>query len=188
MDTTGGLLSLSSDATNSNKSNLLIRSDVVSFMGDKSQSFPIAMDFVNNTFTVNGSDVLTVDNLSDQSIDADTLNGIDSTEFARLDQVNTFVGLINLEGGVTVNGGISLLDSSDVEYANITESSITYDGANVWATSAQLSVAGITTGAINASSVTADTVTANTTLNVNGVDVGQWIANCEAGVSPGCSL
>jgi hypothetical protein len=41
---------------------------------------------------------------------------------------------------------------------------------------------------VNAGSVTADTVTANNTLTVNSVDVGQWITNCEAGLSPGCSL
>jgi hypothetical protein len=65
--------------------------------------------------------------------------------------------------------------------------SLTYDGAAVWATSAQLNVAGISTGAITADSLVADSITANTTLIVSGVDVGQWIADCATGASAGCT-
>jgi hypothetical protein len=328
--TSGGSINLITDLSNSEKSDLLINADTLLFQGDKSQAFPIAMDFVNNTFKVNGFDVITAENISTYistdadtldgldstvflrndittqqvlagdlyilgqigtvlpgnfqgvtssignilfktfnisgsytnriesntfevrsdsyinlrsksfwleatagqiridgsrgfgiyglteavrinstnkfyfnnnevittnniaahaSTDADTLDGIDSTQFARLDQVNTFIGRVSLEDGATIKGAIRLVNSSDVEYASITDADITFSGANVWATSAQLSVAGIsTTGAVNAGSVTADTVTANNTLTVNSVDVGQWITNCEAGLSPGCSL
>jgi hypothetical protein len=189
LESNGGSFELTSDQTNGDKSSMVLKVDEILFQGDKSQAFPIAMNFTDNTFKVNGFDVITVDNISSYvSTDADTLDGIDSTQFARLDQVNTFSDRVNLEDGATIKGAISLVNSSAVEYASITDTGITFNGANVWATSAQLSVAGISTGTINATSVTADTVTADITLAVNGVDVGQWIANCEAGTSPGCSL
>jgi hypothetical protein len=183
----GARLQLINDYTNDYRS-LVANVDEVTF-GSRTNTFPITMNFIDNTFKVNGFDVITADNISSYvSTDADTLDGLDSSQFARLDQVNTFSGRLSLEDGATIKGAISLVNSSDVEYASITDADITFSGANVWATSAQLTVAGISVGTINATSVTADTVNANTTLAVNGVDVGLWISNCEAGTSPGCSL
>jgi hypothetical protein len=189
LSTNGGYLTLASDNYDSNETYMDVIADKIRFFGYKDTTRNMAIDFRNNNFKINGFDIITANNIAAYApTDADTLDGIDSTQFARLDQTNTFSGRLSLEDGATIKGAISLVNSLDVEYASITDADISFSGANVWATGAQLSVAGISVGTINATSVTADTVTANTTLAVNGVDVGLWISNCEAGTSPGCSL
>lgn len=57
----------------------------------------------------------------------------------------------------------------------------------VWATNAEINASRIITNALEATNVTADVVNAREFLFVDGIDVAQWIRDCEAGVSQGCS-
>ncbi|WP_218309666.1 beta strand repeat-containing protein [Alteromonas antoniana] len=58
---------------------------------------------------------------------------------------------------------------------------------NVWATGATLELMDVDAANINATTVTAQDIHATSTLTVNGLDVGQWIADCEAGIAQGCT-
>jgi hypothetical protein len=112
--------------------------------------------------------------------------------------------------GVEINGAISALFDSDAdgigdtEYLNIESDvnntlsltafsdkfeALTYNtDTKIWATNAELSASEISTTTLSAQFITADDVTVNTRLTVEGIDVGQWIKDCEAGISTGCTM
>ncbi|APE04037.1 hypothetical protein BM526_18890 (plasmid) [Alteromonas mediterranea] len=112
--------------------------------------------------------------------------------------------------GVEINGAISALFDSDAdgigdtEYLNIERDvnntlsltafsdkfeALTYNSdTKIWATNAELSASEISTTTLSAQFITADDVTVNTRLTVEGIDVGQWIKDCEAGISTGCTM
>tara|TARA_Y100001956_G_scaffold79851_1_gene93959 strand:+ start:191182 stop:193737 length:2556 start_codon:yes stop_codon:yes gene_type:complete len=106
--------------------------------------------------------------------------------FSLVNSANSLEDSFEYANFSTSINGVSGLDAFYITPFGETASAISYDaGSNVWATNADLSAADIDAVDITASTITAVDIEATGTLTVGGVDVGAWIANCEAN---GCNL
>lgn len=132
-------------------------------------------------------------------------NAYVSLKYNSLTRLNTNVEGVEIHGDITAKYDSDADGVGDTEYVSIEGSlanntlsivgysdsfeALTYNAVNkVWATNAELSASDISTSTLSAQFITADDITVNTRLTVDGVDVGQWIKDCEAGISSGCSL
>jgi hypothetical protein len=144
-------------------------------IGSTNEPEKLFLDLDNDVFTFNGDEIVTSGNIATfQNTDADTLDGIDSSQFARKDTSNTFGKDISFEKQVSFGDSLFLSEN-----------------ATIYATDSAIEVALLQAGTVTTDRIIADKINSNVAdikdrLTVQNIDVGQWIMDCEAGLNDGC--